>query len=87
MGILAFSCYNDKTSIESCDFFYKTKERNPCQNSPYWRRAVDCVNEFNVTDLMELDYIEERVSKKKALELFDSGKLDRLQAGTFEALK
>lgn len=48
---------------------------------------MDCVNEFNVTDLMELDYIEERISKKKALELFDSGKLDRLQAGTFEALK
>ena len=48
---------------------------------------MECVNEFNVTDLMELDYIEERVSKKKALELFDSGKLDRLQAGTFESLK
>ena len=48
---------------------------------------MDCVNEFNVTDLMELDYIEERISKKKALELFNSGKLDRLQAGTFEALK
>ena len=48
---------------------------------------MDCVNEFNVTDLMELDYIEERISKKKALELFDSGKLDRLQAGTFESLK
>ena len=36
---------------------------------------------------MELDYIEERISKKKALELFDSGKLDRLQADTFESLK
>ena len=48
---------------------------------------MDCVNEFNVTDLMELDYIEERISKKKALKLFDSGKLDRLQEGTFESLK
>ena len=48
---------------------------------------MDCVNEFNVTDLMELDYIEERISKKKALKLFDSGKLDRLLAGTFESLK
>ncbi len=48
---------------------------------------MNYVNEFNMTDFMELDYIEERVSKKKALELFDSGKLDRLQAGTFEALK
>lgn len=48
---------------------------------------MDCVNEFNVTDLMELDYIEERISKKKALELFDSGKLYRLKAGTFESLK
>lgn len=48
---------------------------------------MNYVNEFNVTDFMELDYIEERVSKKNALELFDSGKLDRLQAGTFESLK
>lgn len=48
---------------------------------------MNYVNEFNITDLMELDYIEERVSKKKALKLFDSDKLDRLQAGTFEALK
>ncbi len=30
---------------------------------------------------------EERISKKKAVELFESGKLDKLETGTFSALK
>ena len=44
-------------------------------------------NKFNITDSLELSLIEEKISKKKAIELFESGKLDRLQAGTFESLK
>ena len=44
-------------------------------------------NKFNITDSLELSLIEEKISKKKAIELFESGKLDILQAGTFEALK
>ena len=44
-------------------------------------------NKFNITDSLELSLIEEKISKKKAIELFESGKLDSLNAGTFEALK
>lgn len=44
-------------------------------------------NKFNITDSLELSLIEEKISKKKAIELFESGKLDRLQAGIFESLK
>ena len=44
-------------------------------------------NKFNITDSLELSLIEEKISKKKAIELFESGKLDSLNAGTFESLK
>lgn len=43
-------------------------------------------NKLGITDSAELAREEERISKKKALELFESGKLDRLQHGTFKAL-
>ena len=44
-------------------------------------------NKFNITDSLELSLIEEKISKKKAIELFESGKLDSLNAGTIESLK
>ena len=43
-------------------------------------------NKLGITDSVELARIEEKISKKKALELFESGYLDRLQAGTYQAL-
>ncbi len=43
-------------------------------------------NKLDITDSAELARTEEKISKKKALELFEGGKLDRLQAGTYEAL-
>lgn len=43
-------------------------------------------NELGITESAELAREEERISKKKALELFESGYLDTLQAGTFKAL-
>lgn len=43
-------------------------------------------NKFGITDSAELAREEERISKKKAVELFESGYLDTLQAGTFKAL-
>ena len=43
-------------------------------------------NKLGITDSAELVREEERISKKKALELFESGALDRLQPGTFAAL-
>ena len=44
-------------------------------------------NKLGLTSSADLAREEERISKKKALELFESGKLDRLEAGTFSALK
>lgn len=43
-------------------------------------------NKLGITDSAELARAEEKISKKKAKELFESGALDELQAGTFEAL-
>ena len=43
-------------------------------------------NKLGITDSSALARKEERISKKKALELFETGYLDTLQAGTFESL-
>ncbi|WP_168121396.1 Fic family protein [Paenibacillus sp. HB172176] len=43
-------------------------------------------NKLGLTDSSELAHVEEKVSKKKALEMFESGLLDSFEAGTFEAL-
>jgi len=44
-------------------------------------------NKLGLTGSSELAREEERISKKKALELFESGALDKLEAGTLAALK
>lgn len=43
-------------------------------------------NKLGITDSAELARIEEKISKKKAIDLFESGYLDRLEAGTYHAL-
>ena len=43
-------------------------------------------NKLNITDYAELAREEERISKKKAVELYDKGLLDGLEAGKFSAL-
>ncbi|MDD6096263.1 MAG: Fic family protein, partial [Firmicutes bacterium] len=43
-------------------------------------------NRIGITDSAELAKVEERISKKKAAWLFDSGRLDELEAGSFAAL-
>jgi cell filamentation protein len=43
-------------------------------------------NKLGIGDAVELAREEERISKKKAKELFVSGTLDRLEAGTFASL-
>lgn len=43
-------------------------------------------NKLGITDSFELAQAEERISKQKAIELFESGRLDKLDAGTFESL-
>lgn len=44
-------------------------------------------NKLGLTNAADLAREEERISKKKALELFECGMLDRQDAGTFAALK
>ena len=44
-------------------------------------------NKLGITDSAELAREEEKISKKKALWLFESGTLDNLKAGTFAALQ
>ena len=44
-------------------------------------------NKLGITNAPELSEAEEKISKKKAAELYDKGILDTLNAGTFEALQ
>ena len=44
-------------------------------------------NKLNITDPAELAREEERMSKIKAKEMFETGFLDKLEVGTFESLK
>lgn len=44
-------------------------------------------NMLNITDDNVLADTEERIAKKRAIELFDGGLLARLEVGTFKALK
>ena len=44
-------------------------------------------NKLGITNSADLAREEERISKKKAVELFENGILDKLEAGKFSALK
>ena len=44
-------------------------------------------NKLNITSQVELNKTEEKISKEKAIKLFDSGMIDTIQAGTFEGLQ
>lgn len=43
-------------------------------------------NKLGITDSLELAHTEEKISKTKALELFETGLLDTFEAGTFKGL-
>lgn len=43
-------------------------------------------NKLGITESCELAKSEEKISKQKAIELFQTGKIDELKAGTFESL-
>ena len=44
-------------------------------------------NKLNITSQIELSKVEEKISKQKAKQLFDSGDINRVQIGTFEGLQ
>src|SRR5690625_3962162 len=43
-------------------------------------------NKLAITNSAELARVEEKISKKKALEMFETGFLDTLEVGTYKAL-
>jgi cell filamentation protein len=43
-------------------------------------------NKLNITDQIELAKVEEKISKQKARELFDSGNINKVEIGTFVGL-
>ena len=43
-------------------------------------------NKLGITDLAKLARIEEKISKQKAVEMFENGYLESLEAGTYESL-
>jgi len=43
-------------------------------------------NKFGITDQVELSKVEEKISKKRAKELFDSGDITKIEVGTFKGL-
>lgn len=43
-------------------------------------------NKLNITSQLELNIAEEKISKQKAKQLFDSGKINQIEIGTFAGL-
>ena len=44
-------------------------------------------NKLGITDSTDLARIEEKISKKRAIDLFEQGRLDQMEAGSFTALR
>jgi len=44
-------------------------------------------NKLNISNQIELNKVEEKISKEKAVKLFDSGKINDIKAGTIEGLQ
>lgn len=44
-------------------------------------------NKLNITNQIELNKVEEKTSKEKAIKFFDSGKINKIKAGTISGLK
>lgn len=51
------------------------------------RTSATLENKLGITSASELAEVEEKLSKKKAIELFETGMLDKLEAGKFASLK
>ena len=57
------------------------------ENMPIWMTCcMALVNKLGIKSSAELAREEERISKKKAVELFENGMLEKLEAGKFQTL-
>ena len=56
-------------------------------HKPNWSKIMALENKLGLTNSADLARDEERISKKKALDLFENGILDNLKPGTFDTLK
>ncbi|MDR1926757.1 MAG: Fic family protein [Endomicrobium sp.] len=43
-------------------------------------------NKLNITNQLELNRLEEKISKQKAKQLFETGEIDKIEVGTFKGL-
>lgn len=43
-------------------------------------------NKLNITNQLELNKIEEKISKQKAKKLFESGEINQIEVGSFKGL-
>lgn len=43
-------------------------------------------NKFNITDQVELSRAEEKISKQKAKQFFETGEINTIEVGTFAGL-
>jgi cell filamentation protein len=50
------------------------------------RAVLVLENKLNITNQVELAKAEEKISKQKAKQLFDSGDIDKAEVGTFKGL-
>ena len=69
-----------------CDIIKYIGENHKLNYSEYGGVKMVLENRLGITDSAELARTEEKISKQKALTLFEAGILDTLTPGTFETL-
>lgn len=58
-----------------------------CQFHIWKGKILALENKLNIMDSIELARMEEKISKKKAVELFENGYLDKYKAGSLRCLQ
>ena len=90
--LLFTSCSESKLSY--CPTVNKHRKSSTCSSMVYHNYhkniereiAMTLENKLGITDSIELAKAEEKISKKRAIELFESGYLNNLEHGTFKSL-
>jgi len=56
------------------------------KNNLKTQKTMVLENKLNITNQLELNKAEEKISKQKAKQLFESGEINRVEVGTFKGL-